>query len=56
MTKHPEDSSIKIRWQISGITGYHLAFNMMRYRVWQTKQMIEEHQGVYVSRIQMKWF
>lgn len=48
MTKHPEDSSIKIRWRISGITGYGLLFKMIQFQVWRPREMIEQHKSVYV--------
>lgn len=47
MTKHTEDSSVKIRWRISGISGYRVVFKMVQFRVWQPKKMIEQHQLPY---------
>lgn len=44
ITKHTEDSSIKVRWRITGITGYRILFKMIQFRVWDPKQMIEQHQ------------
>lgn len=49
MTKHPEDSTIQIRWRISGITGYRILFKMIQFRVWQPQKMIEQHQKVWVD-------
>lgn len=46
MTKHTEDSSIKVRWRVSGITGYRLLFKMIQFRVWRPKEMIEQHKEV----------
>lgn len=46
MTKHTEDSSIKVRWRVSGISGYRILFKMIQFRVWRPKQMIEQHQSV----------
>lgn len=51
MTKHMEDSSIKVRWRISGISGYRILFKMIEFRVWRPKQMIEQHQKVSVCAL-----
>lgn len=42
MTKHPEDSTVKIRWRISGITGFQLALQMWKYKVWKPTEMLQE--------------
>lgn len=44
MTKHPEDSSVRVRWRISGISGYSILFKMIQFRVWRPKEMIDQHQ------------
>lgn len=44
MTKHPEDSTVRVRWRISGITGYRILFKMIQFRVWRAKEMIDQHQ------------
>lgn len=49
ITKHSEDSSIKIRWRITGITGYRILYKMVQFRVWQPKQMIEKHQKTWID-------
>lgn len=49
MTMHPEDSTVKIRWRISGITGYRLAFKMFQFRVWRPREMIEKHQSPWMD-------
>lgn len=48
ITKHIEDSSVKVRWRITGITGYSILFKMIQFRVWRPTQMIEQHQRVWV--------
>lgn len=48
ITKHTEDSSVKVRWRISGITGYRILFKMIQFRVWTPSKMIEQHQQMYV--------
>lgn len=49
MTMHPEDSTVKIRWQISGITGYRLAFKMVQFKVWRPREMIEMHRSPWID-------
>lgn len=49
MTMHPEDSTVKIRWRISGITGYRLAFKMLRLRVWKPREMIEKYKSPWID-------
>lgn len=49
MTMHPEDSTVKIRWRISGITGYRLAFKMIQFRVWRPREMIEKHNSPWID-------
>lgn len=44
MTMHPQDSSIQVRWRISGISGYRILYKMLQFRVWRPKEMIEQHQ------------
>lgn len=41
MTKHPEDSTIKIRWRISGITGFSMVRQMWKFRVWKPTEMLD---------------
>lgn len=46
MTKHVQDSTIKVRWRVSGITGYRMLFKMIQLRVWRPRDMIDQHQSV----------
>lgn len=48
MTKHTDDSSIKIRWRISGITGFQMITKMWKFKVWKPTEMLE-HRKVWVS-------
>lgn len=45
MTKHIEDSSIKVRWRITGIAGYTILLKMLRFRVWSSKRIIEQNES-----------
>lgn len=39
MTQHPEDSTIKVRWQINGISGWRLLFTFWRYGLFHSKKL-----------------
>lgn len=41
MTKHLEDSTIKIRWRISGITGFQMVAQMWKFKVWKPAEMLD---------------
>lgn len=49
ITQHTEDSSVKVRWRITGITGYQILFKMIQFRVWQPKEMIAKHKKTWVD-------
>lgn len=42
ITKHPEDSTVKIRWQLTGITGGRLFFQLWKYKIWKYKEVIKQ--------------
>ncbi|XP_041974412.1 uncharacterized protein LOC121729837 isoform X2 [Aricia agestis] len=39
ITVHPEDSSIKMRWRIRGISGFKVFFNFWKYKLWNMKEV-----------------
>ncbi|XP_076628082.1 uncharacterized protein LOC143345133 [Colletes latitarsis] len=47
ITMHPEDSSIKVRWRIIGITGTHIFLQFWRLKIWKMKQHIRDQQSWY---------
>ncbi|XP_043275053.1 uncharacterized protein [Venturia canescens] len=42
ITVHPEDSSIKVRWRIRGITGYKILFTFWKYKLWNLQSTIDQ--------------
>ncbi|CAK9812915.1 Uncharacterized protein C6orf136 homolog [Anthophora quadrimaculata] len=47
MTMHPEDSSIKVRWRIVGISGTHLFLTFWKFKLWNSKEYIQDAQSWY---------
>ncbi|XP_072935321.1 uncharacterized protein [Epargyreus clarus] len=47
ITAHPEDSSVKMRWRIRGISGFKVFFNFWKYRLWDIKEMFKEQELWY---------
>ncbi|KAK9873638.1 hypothetical protein WA026_023423 [Henosepilachna vigintioctopunctata] len=41
ITQHPEDSTVKVRWRISGISAMSVMLNFWRYKIWDLRQIIE---------------
>lgn len=40
ITKHPEDSTIKVRWQIRGISGFRIFLNFWKFKLWDYRNMM----------------
>ncbi|XP_043254276.1 uncharacterized protein LOC122398470 [Colletes gigas] len=47
ITMHPEDSSVKVRWRIIGITGTHVFLQFWRVKIWRMKQHIRDQNSWY---------
>ncbi|CAK9821762.1 Uncharacterized protein C6orf136 homolog [Anthophora retusa] len=47
MTMHPEDSSIKVRWRIVGISGTRLFLTFWKFKLWNAKEYIQDAQSWY---------
>lgn len=45
MTTHTEDSSVKIRWRIRGISGSKIIFTFWRYKLLQIKEKFREEEA-----------
>jgi len=41
ITKHPEDYTVKVRWRVSGISGFKVMLNFWKYKVWKYKEMFD---------------
>lgn len=42
ITQHPEDSSVKVRWRIRGISGLTVMVLFWKYRLWNFKEMFDK--------------
>ncbi|XP_013185347.2 uncharacterized protein LOC106130942 [Amyelois transitella] len=47
ITAHPEDSSIKMRWRVRGISGLKVFFMFWKYKLWNIKQTFQEQELWY---------
>ncbi|KPI95388.1 PREDICTED: uncharacterized protein LOC106116988 [Papilio xuthus] len=47
ITAHPEDSSIKMRWRIRGISGLKVFFMFWRYKLWDLKAAFKDQEMWY---------
>ncbi|XP_017887301.1 uncharacterized protein C6orf136 homolog isoform X2 [Ceratina calcarata] len=47
MTMHPEDSSIKVRWRIVGISGTRVFLTFWKFKVWNVKEQINDTSAWY---------
>ncbi|KAL0896125.1 hypothetical protein ABMA27_012083 [Loxostege sticticalis] len=47
ITAHPEDSTIKLRWRIRGISGLKVFFMFWKYKLWNLKQAFQDQELWY---------
>ncbi|CAK1548061.1 unnamed protein product [Leptosia nina] len=47
ITVHPEDSSIKMRWRIKGISGLKVFFMFWKYKLWNMKEVFQDQEMWY---------
>ncbi|CAH2242053.1 jg957 [Pararge aegeria aegeria] len=47
ITAHPEDSSVKMRWRIRGISGLKVFFMFWKYKLWNLKQVFQDQELWY---------
>ncbi|KAJ8734330.1 hypothetical protein PYW07_014881 [Mythimna separata] len=47
ITAHPEDSSIKMRWRIKGISGLKVFFMFWKYKLWNMKEVFKDQELWY---------
>nr|XP_049698792.1 uncharacterized protein LOC110374652 [Helicoverpa armigera] len=47
ITAHPEDSSIKMRWRIKGISGLKVFFMFWKYKLWNMKEVFQDQELWY---------
>lgn len=44
ITSHPEDSTVKVRWRIRGISGMKVFLQFWKFRLWEMKKLYDDHQ------------
>ncbi|CAH0699344.1 unnamed protein product [Spodoptera exigua] len=47
ITAHPEDSSVKMRWRIKGISGLKVFFMFWKYKLWNMKEVFRDQELWY---------
>ncbi|XP_063830347.1 uncharacterized protein LOC135079653 [Ostrinia nubilalis] len=47
ITAHPEDSSIRLRWRIRGISGFKVFFMFWKYKLWNLKEAFKDQELWY---------
>ncbi|XP_028132855.2 uncharacterized protein C6orf136 homolog isoform X1 [Diabrotica virgifera virgifera] len=47
ITKHPEDSSVKVRWQIRGISALRVMLTFWKIKLWNFKEIFERTDSWY---------
>ncbi|CAH0405718.1 unnamed protein product [Chilo suppressalis] len=47
ITANPEDSSIKLRWRIRGISGFKVFFMFWKYKLWNLKEVFQDQELWY---------
>ncbi|CAG9859188.1 unnamed protein product [Phyllotreta striolata] len=47
ITQHPEDSTIKVRWQIRGISALRVMLTFWKYKLWNLKEVFERTDSWY---------
>lgn len=47
ITQHPEDSTVKVRWTIRGISGLKVMFLFWKYKLWNIKELFDKTDAWY---------
>ncbi|KAF5302492.1 hypothetical protein FQR65_LT08582 [Abscondita terminalis] len=42
ITQHPEDSTVKVRWTIKGVSGLKVMFTFWKYKLWNYREILEK--------------
>lgn len=45
ITKHTEDSTVKVRWRIRGISGLRVMFLFWKYKLWNIQELFEKSES-----------
>lgn len=47
ITKHPEDSTVKIRWRVRGISGLKVMLLFWKYKIWDINELFDKTESWY---------
>ncbi|XP_063234940.1 uncharacterized protein LOC134537915 isoform X2 [Bacillus rossius redtenbacheri] len=47
ISMHPEDSSVKVRWRIKGISGLKVFITFWKFKLWKIKEIFEQQEAWY---------
>ncbi|XP_061717985.1 uncharacterized protein LOC133525660 [Cydia pomonella] len=47
ITQHPEDSTVKMRWRVRGISGFKVFFMFWKYKLWNMKEAFADQELWY---------
>ncbi|KAJ8679745.1 hypothetical protein QAD02_015532 [Eretmocerus hayati] len=42
ITMHTSNSTVRVRWRISGISGFRVMFTFWKYKIWKIKESLQE--------------
>lgn len=45
ITQHPEDSTIRVRWRIRGVSALKVMFQFWKYKLWDWKGMFDKQES-----------
>lgn len=55
ITQHSEDSSVKVRWRIRGISGLKVMVLFWKYKLWNINELFDKTES-YVLILKMDYF
>ncbi|XP_044761681.1 uncharacterized protein C6orf136 homolog [Coccinella septempunctata] len=47
ITQHPEDSTIKVRWRVRGVSGLSVMLKFWKYKIWNLRNILEHSDTWY---------
>ncbi|KAG5882813.1 hypothetical protein JTB14_024570 [Gonioctena quinquepunctata] len=47
ITHHPEDSTVKVRWRIRGISAWKVMLTFWKYKLWNIREMFDKTESWY---------
>lgn len=47
ITQHPEDSTVRVRWRIVGVSGLKVMFQFWRHKFWNIKSVLDKQETWY---------